>query len=116
METPKFTLAKRTAALAKDVRILVKQIPRTISSMEDMKQLVRSSGSVAANYIEADEAVSRDDFLYRLRLCKKESKESILWLDLLAVPENLLPETKRLTQECMELVRIFQAIITKMTK
>jgi four helix bundle protein len=60
----------------------VKQLPRTVSNTEDVKQLVRASGSVAANWIEADEALSKKDFLMPLKICRKEAKESRLFLRL----------------------------------
>jgi hypothetical protein len=50
--------------------------------VEDIRQLVRASGSVAANWIEADEALSRKDFLMRIKICRKEAKESRLFLRL----------------------------------
>ncbi|PYJ33034.1 MAG: four helix bundle protein, partial [Verrucomicrobia bacterium] len=65
-------LEDRTFRFAELVRGFVKQLPRTISNTEDVRQLVRSSGSVAANWIEADEALSRKDFLMRVKICRKE--------------------------------------------
>src|SRR5258708_228599 len=75
-------LADRTFLFAKNVRSFVKKLPKTIGNIEDMKQVVRSSGSVAANYIEANESLSRKDFLMRIKICRKEAKESRLWLQL----------------------------------
>ncbi len=75
-------LEDRTFRFAELVRGFVKQLPRTISNTEDVRQLVRSSGSVAANWIEADEALSRKDFLMRVKICRKEAKESRLFLRL----------------------------------
>ncbi len=76
-------LEARTRQFAKDVRAFVTTLPRTVCNAQDVKQVARSSGSVAANYIEANEAVSRKDFLLRIKYCRKEAKESHLWLDLL---------------------------------
>lgn len=76
-------LEDRTFRFAESVRIFVKQLPRTIGNVEDVRQLVRSSGSVAANWIEADEALSKKDFLMRAKICRKEAKESRLFLRLL---------------------------------
>jgi four helix bundle protein len=67
----RFDLEERTFAFAKRVRGFVKQLPRTVCNVEDVKQLVRSSGSVGANYIEANEALGRKDFLMRIRICRK---------------------------------------------
>jgi four helix bundle protein len=75
-------LQERTFAFAESVRAFVKQLPKTISNTEDVRQLVRASGSVAANWIEADEALSKKDFLMRVKICRKEAKESRLFLRL----------------------------------
>ena len=58
------------------LRSFVKLLPKTISNAEDVKQLVRASGSVGANYIEANEALSTKDFVMRIKISRKESKES----------------------------------------
>jgi four helix bundle protein len=83
--------------------------------VEDIKQVVRSSGSVAANYIEANEALSPKDFLHRIKICRKEAKESRLWLRLLDTHEvdNLEKQRADLRQESTELMNIFGAIIRK---
>ena len=69
-----YNLEKRSYEFARRVRALVKLLPRTISNTEDGKQLVRSSGSVGANYIEANEALSKKDFTMRIKISKKEAK------------------------------------------
>jgi four helix bundle protein len=71
-----FDLGDRTKQFAFDCRSFVRKIKHDFASIEDSKQLVRSSGSVAANYIEANEAFSRNDFLFRLKISRKEAKES----------------------------------------
>jgi four helix bundle protein len=76
-------LEDRTFLFAESIRTFVKQLPRTIGNTEDVRQLVRASGSVAANWIEADEALSKKDFLMRVKICRKESKESRLFLRLI---------------------------------
>src|SRR6516164_2698161 len=81
-------LEERTFRFAELVRGFVKQLPRTISNTEDVRQLVRASGSVAANWIEADEALSRKDFLMRVKICRKEAKESRLFLRLIDASTN----------------------------
>lgn len=67
-----FDLEERTFQFAKAVRMFVKKIPRTVANIEDSKQVVRSSGSIGANYIEANEALSKADFAYRIKICRKE--------------------------------------------
>src|SRR6476660_7817535 len=76
-------LEDRTFRFAESVRAFVKQLPKTLANTEDVRQLVRASGSVAANWIEADEALSKKDFLMRVKICRKEAKESRLFLRLL---------------------------------
>jgi four helix bundle protein len=82
MSTP-FSLEERTFLFAKDCRYFVKSLPKTISNIEDCKQLIRSSGSVGANYIEANENLGDRDFKMHLKIARKEAKESIFWLRLL---------------------------------
>lgn len=106
-------LEERTFLFAKRCRDYVKNLPRTVTSIEYGKQLTRSSGSQAANYIEANEALSKKDFIYRVRICRKETKESCLWLNL-TEPETV--EEKRrdfLLNEAEELRKIFSAILDK---
>jgi len=69
-------LEERTFRFAESVRAFVKRLPKTISNVEDIRQLVRASGSVAANWIEADEAMSKKDFLMRVKICRKEAKRA----------------------------------------
>jgi four helix bundle protein len=75
-ESPKHDLEDRTFRFAESVRTFAKQLPRSLSNAEDVRQLVRASGSVAANWIEADEALSKKDFLMRVKICRKEAKET----------------------------------------
>jgi len=113
--TKQYDLEERTFKFAQNVRIFIKTVPRTISNIEDCKQLSRSSGSVGANYIEANEAFSKKDFVMRVKICRKEAKESIHWLLLLDVGSSKEAEEKRkyLAQESTELMKIFGAIIRK---
>lgn len=109
-----YDLEDRTKKFAKDCRTLVRNILKDIPNREDGKQLIRSSGSVAANYIEANEALSQKDFVYRVKVCRKEAKESRLWLDLVSLTDqNEIDLQKRLFQETTELVKIFSTIISK---
>lgn len=117
-ETPdgkKYDLEQRTYEFAKAVRAFVKSLPRTVSNIEDVKQVVRSSGSVGANYIEANEALSKKDFKMRLKISRKEAKETRYWLRLLDTGTEAPISTKRdeLIQESNELLKILSAIINK---
>lgn len=110
-----YDLEERTFRFAKWVRSFVKSLPRNLTNLEDTKQVVRSSGSVGANYIEANESLGRKDFLLRLRIARKEAKETRYWLRLLDTGNDPGVETERddLLQECTELLKILSAIIEK---
>jgi four helix bundle protein len=110
-----YDLEERTFLFAKETREFVKTIPKTAGNIEDVRQLVRSSGSVGANYIEANESVSRKDFLLRIKTCRKEAKESSYWLRLLDCGINAKAEASRTQSmnEARELMNIFAAILRK---
>lgn len=91
----------------------MKALPRTIGNSEDARQLVRASGSVAANWIEADEALSKKDFVMRVKICRKEAKESRLFLRLVDVGSDAVNRRDALATEARELTLIFSAIISK---
>ena len=112
---PKYDLEQRTLDFAKDIRLFLKSIPDTIANREDSKQLVRLSGSVGANYIEANESISKKDFKLRIKISRKESKESIYWLKLIIETNKLDNKIvgNRLVGEATELLKIFSAIIEK---
>ena len=80
---PVYDLEERTFQFAKDVRLFVKTLPKTIANIEDGKQLIKASGSVGANYIEANESLGKKDFSMRIKISRKESKESAYWLRLI---------------------------------
>lgn len=108
-------LEDRTFLFAESVRGFVKRLPRTISNTEDVRLLVRASGSVAANWIEADEALSKKDFLMRVKICRKEAKESRLFLRLIDTGLTKSNTTGRdaLAAKARELTLIFSSIISK---
>lgn len=108
-------LEERTFEFAESVRAFVKQLPKTISNTEDIRQLVRASGSVAANWVEADEALSKKDFLMRVKICRKEAKESRLFLRLVdaGLAKATLAVREGLATEARELTLIFSSIISK---
>jgi len=110
---PRYDLEDRTYQFAKNVRTFVKRLPRTIFNIDDVKQLARSSNSVGSNYIEANEALSKKDFRVRIKICRKEAKESAYHLRLLDTRGNAaLDETRNsLVQESRELVKIFNSIL-----
>lgn len=109
-------LEERATAFAEQVRAFIRLIPRTIANIEDGKQLIRASGSVPANCIEANEALGGKDRIMRFRIARKEAKECQLWLRLLNVGADaqLAAKRDRLRQEAFELKLIFTSIIKKL--
>ena len=113
-ENPKhYDLEERTFEVAKNSRVFVRRLPRTISNIEDVKQFVRASGSLGANYIEANKAIGKKDFVMKIKICRREAKESCYWLGLLDVDSKLEPERERLSSEANQLMKIFGAIVRK---
>jgi len=109
-----YDLEERTLKFAKEVMAFVKNLPKHIANIEVIKQLVQASGSVGANYIEANEALSKKDFLMRIKICRKEAKESRYWLKLAEVNgEDPEKQRQSLIQEATELMKIFGAILEK---
>ena len=111
----KYDLEERTFQFAKNVSIYIKKFSKTISNIEYGKQVVRSSGSVGANYIEANEALSKKDFIMRIKICRKEAKESAYWLRLIVETndEKYTDGGNKLFKEATELTKIFSAILEK---
>ena len=113
-----YDLEERTFQFAKKCRDFIKKLPKNVANFEDEKQLARSSGSVGANYIEANESLSKKDFIMRTKISRKEAKESRLWLKLCDTNNNndLEKEREDLTKESTEQMNIFGAIIRKSEK
>jgi four helix bundle protein len=111
-----YDLEERTFLFAQRVRAFVKRLPRSIANTQDIKQLVRASGSVGANYIEANEALSHKDRIVRVKISRKEAKESRYWLRLVDTGTNRAVETERgvLINEAVELMNILAAILRKL--
>lgn len=109
-----YGLEERTYLFASSCRKFLRKLPKNQSNIEDAKQLIKSSGSIAANYIEANEKLGEKDFKFRLKIARKEAKESILWLKLLRdLNLEFDNEFKDLLGECEELKKILSAIINK---
>ncbi|TDG37772.1 four helix bundle protein [Pedobacter changchengzhani] len=115
MSETNFNLEDRTFRFAQAVRAYCKNVTHHTINVQDIKQVVRSSGSVAANYIEANEALSKADFIYRIKVCRKEAKETVLWINLIGIEDKPeLAVTKlQLADEAKQLMLIFNAIIKK---
>lgn len=115
LNSKRYDLEERTFGFARRCRDFVKQLPRTLANIEYGKQLIRSSGSQAANYIEANEAPTKKDFSYKIKMCRKETKESNLWLRLCEAGDRVevINEQAILEQEAQELRKIFNSIFEK---
>lgn len=109
-----YDLEERTLKFARDARNFVKRLPKTLASVEDGRQALRSTGSVGANYIEANESLSKKDFIMRIMICRKEAKESEYWFRLIESDNiELEKERTRFINEAIELRKIFGAILEK---
>lgn len=110
-----YDLEKRTFQFAKNTALYVKQLPNNVSNIEYGKQVVRASGSVGANYIEANEALSKKDFVMRIKICRKEAKEAAYWHRLIVETndEKYARDGMFLHDEAVELKKIFSSILVK---
>jgi len=110
-----YDLEERTLSFTKEVIAFVKTLPKTVANLEISKQVIRSSGSVGANYIEANESLGKKDFAMRIKICRKEAKESIYWLRLIeARGEKAENSRQSLISEATELMKIFGSIVEKL--
>jgi len=109
----RYDLEERTMRFAKGVAEFSRGIPKTIENVDYCRQLLRSSSSVGANYIEANESLGKKDFLMRIRICKKEAKETRYWLELLSSAGGVQSVRQDLIRESTELLKIFGAILQK---
>jgi four helix bundle protein len=109
-----FDLEERTASFGETVIQFAKTVSKNPVTTPLISQLVRAGTSVGANYREADDAVSKKDFKNKIGICRKEARETKLWLRLIAAAEpGLKIETRKLWQEAKELHLIFAAIWRK---
>jgi four helix bundle protein len=114
VEQPKiYDLEERTAIFAEHIRDYCFKLPKNIANNQYIPQLIRSGSSPGANYIEANENLGTKDFKMKIKICRKEAKESSYWLRLIIVGDDVCLETDRmkLRQEAKELVSIFSTII-----
>lgn len=109
-----YDLEERTFQFAKAVRLFVKTLPKTIANLNDGKQVIRASGSIGANYREANESLSKKDFLMRIKISRKEAKESAYWLRLIDETNRLDNDhAQNLMKEALELKKILSSILEK---
>ncbi len=110
-----FDLEERTLQFAKDVYLLCKKVRNKYINYVYVDQVIRAASSVGANYREANDALGKKDFVFRIRISSKEAKESTYFLRLMKYVEDtgLDSEFDKLIQESIELTKIFSSIIEK---
>ena len=113
LNSKRFDLEERTLVFAARTRDYVKRLPKGLTNFEIGKQLFRSAGSVGANYIEANEALGKKDFIMRIKISRKEAKETIFWLKLTEPSENNDKIRTQLIREANETMKIFGSIFRK---
>jgi len=113
----KFDLEERTLEFAKQIVKLCKKLSKNTVNFRLADQIIRSAGSIGANYREANDALGKKDFVHRLRISRKETKETVFWLKLiLEANPNIKKQVQKLINECQEIRNILSAIINKVTK
>ena len=109
---PKFDLEERTAKFGIEVIEFSRKIPETITTRPLISQFVRAGTSIGANYCEANDAESKKDFIHKIGICKKESRECMYWLHMIGVAVSAVKEqARKMWQEAKELNLIFGAIM-----
>lgn len=108
-----YDLEERTFQFAKNVALFISKLLKNTSNIEYGKQVIRSSGSTGSNYIEANECLSKKNFQMRIKICRKEAKESAYWLRLILETndDKLEKENRNLYNEAIELKKIFSSMI-----
>jgi four helix bundle protein len=111
-----YDLEDRTLGFAKSIIRLCQSLPKNIINSKLTDQLVRSAGSIGANYREANDSLGKKDFTHRLKIARKETKETLFWLELvLEASPNLKTEIDKLKDETCQLRNILSSIIMKST-
>ncbi len=109
-----YDLQERTAEFGKDIILFSQKLDINVINNPLISQLIRSATSIGANYMEADCAESKKDFIHKIGICKKESKETLHWLYMISVanPERK-DECRTYWKEAHELTLIFSSIAKK---
>jgi len=114
MEGKKYDLEERTLEFSKRILKMVRVLPRNSINEYYSSQIVRSSGSVGANYREANDALGKKDFVHRIKISRKESKETTYWIRLIMeYNSELASRMNNLLDESIELTKILSSIIIK---
>jgi len=110
-------LEKRTTDFAKQVMLMCQNLPKDTINNCYIDQIIRSSGSIGANYREANEALGKKDLAYRLRIARKEIKETRHWLELITAANPFFEDRATiLINESDELRNIFSSILNKVSE
>src|SRR3989338_9867064 len=110
----KYDLEDRTLEFGKKIIHLAKDLPKNTINFNLCDQVIRSGTSMGANYREANETETKKDFCFRIRICRKEGKETIYWLHLIIeANKEIESRIQPLIQETTELVKIFASIAEK---
>lgn len=113
-KSKKYDLEERTARFGEDIIEFAKNLPRNAINLPLISQLVRAATSIGANYVEADGAESKKDFIHKIGLCKKESKETKHWLRMISKANlDRTEECRNFWKEAQEFTLIFSSIIKK---
>jgi len=117
MSGERYDLEDRTLVFAKGIIDLCRKLPNNTINFKLIDQIIRSSASVGANYREANDYLGKKDFLYRLRISRKEAKETQFWLDLILHGNSRFKKEVMVLQgECLQLRKIISSIINKFGK
>lgn len=109
-----YDLEERTLEYSKRIIKMCKSLPQNQINRILANQAMRSGTAMGANYREANETETKKDFQYRIRICRKEGKETIYWLNLIIEANpDFTRRIEPLLQETIELVKIFAAILEK---
>jgi len=115
--TKRYDLEERTLRFGKDVIVFCKTLPSNAINRRLSDQLIRSGTSVGANYREANETETKKDFIFRIRICRKEAKETAYWLQLLSEANaGFAVKIEPLLKETQELIRILATILKNYAK
>ena len=113
----KYELENRCTKFGEDVILFLKKIPKDDINRPLIKQLVRSSTSIGANYMEANEAISKKDFKNKVAIAKKEAGETKHWLRIIGTANPThIEQSRKLWQEAQELTLILAKIIQNTDK
>ncbi|MFA5871623.1 MAG: four helix bundle protein [Parcubacteria group bacterium] len=114
LKSKKYDLIERSACFGENIIDFLKTLSNNTTTRPLISQLIRSATSIGANYMEADCADSKKDFRHRIVICKKEAKETLHWLRMIARAEqNQKEKCRKFYKEAHELVLIFSAILKR---